>query len=688
MIKCSKCGAELSDDTKFCSYCGNKIEATTPPPIKEDEGDIIPDAPQQEPVNETARKSDTQKSLADKIKGKASEKWHKLSTYGKITAVAIIAFALLCLMAFLFGKTAAAVIAILQIVLTVVAVLMKKQVIKVPQSWLHIVALVLAVVLLAPYMTLFGTDYGDAEKFAWSDILLADVIPEPKSHLGEILANSDEYLSLYVYKTSAEDYSEYVDACEEKGFTVEAEQSDLSYYAYNADGYKLSLYYDENDNKMNISVDAAEEYGTLVWPDSTIASMLPVPKSTTGKITQDDEKGFAAYVSNTPIEEFNAYVAACSDAGFNIDANQYDESYSAQNSEGYKLSVSYQGNGVIFISVDEPEYAVSVEIECVENLLFSKYDVDVYVDDSMQGTISHGTTETYNLNLTKGVYEVKFVSAEDDEVTGGVSIDIYQDESLKYKISCTSSQINVETIQGTVSEYGEDEDFTESSDPDTSPATQPTDITLTMGEQDFKGMNYQEAEKIFRDMGFTNFEYRTVDTENETAQDTVCYIEITEWFVGDSDFVAGDKFDVDSTVTFFSYEYKAPETPSPVFYSTNDYETAKKGNTGVFSYRESGGSYDIYWIIDFDEGYVYYFTDGNGESFCDRLKIDSGTLNDRITITYHDGGDTWSYSLHFKYVDHPETLIMVDQNGFEYEYSTTDLNDALALRSTKNIKDY
>lgn len=41
----------------------------------------------------------------------------------------------------------------------------------------------------------------------------------------------------------------------------------------------------------------AEEYGALVWPDSEIASMLPVPKSTTGEITQDDEKGFAAYVS-------------------------------------------------------------------------------------------------------------------------------------------------------------------------------------------------------------------------------------------------------------------------------------------------------------------------------------------------------------------------------------------------------
>ena len=55
MMKCSKCGAELSDDTKFCSYCGNKIEAVTPPPIKETEEDSIPDDAQQEPGNETAR---------------------------------------------------------------------------------------------------------------------------------------------------------------------------------------------------------------------------------------------------------------------------------------------------------------------------------------------------------------------------------------------------------------------------------------------------------------------------------------------------------------------------------------------------------------------------------------------------------------------------------------------------------
>lgn len=130
------------------------------------------------------------------------------------------------------------------------------------------------------------------------------------------------------------------------------------------------------------------------------------------------------------------------------------------------------------------------------------------------------------------------------------------------------------------------------------------------------------------------------------------------------------------------------DDPKPVSYSTNDHDTAAEGNTGVFSYRSRGGSYDIYWIIDFDNGYVYWFTDGNGDSTCDRLKIDSGTLNDNVIITYHDGRDTWSQALHFKYVNRPEKLVMIDQNGFDYEYSATNLDDALSLRDSKTIIDY
>ena len=186
-------------------------------------------------------------------------------------------------------------------------------------------------------------------------------------------------------------------------------------------------------------------------------------------------------------------------------------------------------------------------------------------------------------------------------------------------------------------------------------------------------------------MGFSSFEYSTVDTKDASAADTICYIEITEWLFGDSNFKKGQIFATDSTVTFFYYKYEAP---SPVFYSTNDYETAKKGNSGIFSYKNKSGSYDIYWIIDFDTGYVYWFTDGNGESTCDKVKIVSGSLNDKIAVTWHDGGEQWTWTLHFKYVNSPVTLIVKDHYGVTTEFTTTDLDDALDIRNTKRIKEY
>lgn len=653
MINCSKCGAELSDDTRFCSYCGNKIEATTPPPIVED--DETPDSSQSEPANASTPRSDAPKSLADKIKDKASDKWRKLNTYSKVTTVAIAVFVLLCLVAFLFGKTAAGIIAVLQIVLTVAALLMKKQIIKVPKSWIHFVALALAVVLLVPYVSLFKLDYGDAEKFAWSDILLADVVPEPESRFGEIIGNSSEYLSLYVYRTSAADYGEYVDACKEKGFTVEADQSEQSYYAYNADGYKLSLYYDESNSKMHIGVDAAEQYGTLVWPDGIIASMLPVPASTTGEITQDDDKGFQAYVSNTPIDEFKNYVAACADRGFNIDAYESDESYSAENSEGYKLSVSYQGNSVISISVDEPEYEVSIEIECVENWAFSKYDVDVYIDDSFEGTIDHGTTETFAVTMSKGTYEIRFVNAEDDEVTGTVVIDIHQDESLRYKISCTSTKIDVETIVGTIAEYGEDE------------------APMPQSASSYKFDNYEDVQKELTDAGFTNISFEILYdiVLGWTNEGEIENISVD----GKTDFNRGDIFNKDAEI-IITYHMPEDDNPSNI--------TMAKGSSAYdgMNYLDVEQAFKDMGFTNIELGKVT--TESNsytdGEVFLveiDGWSFDAGEVfspNDKVYIKYY-------------HVEEPAVIesITIDNNSdFAALMKITDQTDASTIKQFVN----
>lgn len=618
-MKCSKCGAELSEDTKFCSYCGQKIEVTPPPVVEETE---IPPIPHVESVKEQKAgkaKADAPKSFANKAKDKGIESWNKLSPYGKVTTVSIAVFVLLCLVALLAGKTAAIVIAIVQIAMAVVSILIHKGVIRLEQKKLWLKWLVLAVAILFTALNVMSYSWGtktpstgqnpssinhssedNVEQIDWGNITLSKVLPEPQSNMMDLLHNGDDWLNVTVYDISENDYLEYVRWCKEDyGFTVDSDSFDDYFYAYNQEGYCLTLLYTETSKELSINLD--------------------VPMSTT----------------ENPVSETD---------------NKLDYADAASFEKALNDGVKVNGKIIQFDVVEyKPDSALGINCWSGEHLNFiSEEELDVGKGNIIVGRIIEELTKTLGSWVIH--YEVLSIDGEKIE--------------------------------------GETTDSTDSTEPEDPPVSQPTEITLTMGEDDFKGMNYQEAEQFFREMGFTNFEYRTVNTETESAEDTICYIEITEWFIGDSDFVKGDKFDADSTVTFFSYEYEAPTAPSPVFYSTNDYETAKNGNTGVFSYRDRGSSYDIYWIIDFDEGYVYYFTDGNGESSCDRLKIDSGTLNDKVTITYHDGGDTWSYKLHFKYVDHPETLIMVDQNGFDWEYSTTDLDDALNLRATKNIKDY
>ena len=179
------------------------------------------------------------------------------------------------------------------------------------------------------------------------------------------------------------------------------------------------------------------------------------------------------------------------------------------------------------------------------------------------------------------------------------------------------------------------------------PETEPPKITVTMSEEELKGLSTAEAEKKLREMGFTIFKYDTLSAGDRSDLDgKIASVEIKTWEFGDGDFSKGDSYEQNAIVVLWSYEYTEPEKPGQVHYSTNDYETAKKGNSGVFSYKNKNGAYDIYWIIDFDEGYVYWFTEGNGDDHCDKVKIVSGTLNDVMEITWNFDGDKTSWYLH------------------------------------------
>lgn len=117
------------------------------------------------------------------------------------------------------------------------------------------------------------------------------------------------------------------------------------------------------------------------------------------------------------------------------------------------------------------------------------------------------------------------------------------------------------------------------------------------------------------------------------------------------------------------------------YYSTNDSETAKLGNSGKYAYIKNGPNYDTYYVIDFDEGFVYRFLYGQGDESGELYIIDSGDLNNGLYITYYtsDSDSEFTDILHFHYANSPSTLIEVHDYE-ETKFQATSIDNALKLK--------
>lgn len=373
----------------------------------------------------------------------------------------------------------------------------------------------------------------------------------------------------------------------------------------------------------------------MEWPNTSLGERLPSPPVKTGEIAVETSDVLIVYAFDASEKDYQKFVKACEKRGFTVDSKKEDYTFSAYDEDGYFIELRYwKQDEKIDVKVK-----ASIEVNFAE-FSWPKSEIadSVPVPESNIGMISwenengfviyvgETSKEAYDGYVDR-CYDAGFTIeySKGDDYFRGINEDGYH-LNVSYEWNQTMF-VRADTSEALGKEPPEKAATPEQpSEPvDTAPAqTNPVDTTPVQTEPP--------------------------ETEQPTESST--------------------------------------EEPSPVSYSTNDYETAKNGNSGVFSYVKRGSSYDIYWIIDFDEGYVYYFTEGNGDEGCDRIKMESGSLNDVLIITYHDGGDTWSYGLHFHYKNQPTKLIMQDNDGFEYEYSTTNLTSALALRNSKTIRDY
>lgn len=392
-MKCTKCGNEIDGNSKFCPECGTKIE------VSQEKKTIqlrcrscngVMTADEETPVltckfcgsKELMQESDdvkiqrikskTYKEVElekmkheerkemrqeEKEKNQAQEKELKKFKKSKLSKIVLVLFFISLLVAwnsfsnknFILGIIAGA-----QTALFALSWLTGMQFVRKKRPNIHILFAVGGIILMFVFFKVKGETISESEMYNWPTGGMLTVLPEPKSKVGDIIEFTDT-VYLTVKRTSAEEYEAYLESCIEKGFTIEAERETTDYAAYNGEGYKLDLSYNKTGESMRIELEAPLAVEEITWPSSELANMLPVPEVSIGQIKYDSSSSFMIYVGNTSIDEFKAYVDECISAGFDVDYQRRDTSYSADNSSGYHLSVVYEGFDTIYIRIEAPE---------------------------------------------------------------------------------------------------------------------------------------------------------------------------------------------------------------------------------------------------------------------------------------------------------------------------------------------
>lgn len=193
------------------------------------------------------------------------------------------------------------------------------------------------------------------QTFTWPTSGLATLLPEPATNKGQIISNTDTSLSVEVRGCDEASYSAYLKQCQDAGFTVEASTNSSSYDAYDEEGNKLRLSLYKSTGEINIMLDKAEEFDSLVWPTTGLAANLPVPASTMGKIITDSSSAWKATMGQTDKAAYKAYVEEVFAAGFDQNYDKGDESFTADNTGGLHVEVRYTGANTMSVGIKVAE---------------------------------------------------------------------------------------------------------------------------------------------------------------------------------------------------------------------------------------------------------------------------------------------------------------------------------------------
>lgn len=189
-------------------------------------------------------------------------------------------------------------------------------------------------------------------KYDWPTGPLAQMIPTMNKKCKSISESENSLYITVVDGISKKDYDTYVSECKERGFTIDAEETNDDFEAYNPEGYQVRVSFsDFSEKEVDIHLDGPKADGNLAWPSTGLATKLPNPGKTKGNIAVDSASQFTAYVGDMDKAAYDAYVEQCIAAGFNVKYDKNKTWYDADNQQGDSLRVEYEGFNTVYISL-------------------------------------------------------------------------------------------------------------------------------------------------------------------------------------------------------------------------------------------------------------------------------------------------------------------------------------------------
>ena len=555
MIKCSKCGAELSDDTKFCSYCGNKIDAPTPPPIEEYEEDVVPETPQREPVKETVEKSTVPKTLGNKIKAKDAEIWSQLSLYGKVATVATGVFVLLALVGFLAGKNAAGIIAILQIELVVVSILMHKGVIKLEpkKDWLKY--LVLGVAILLTVLNIMSYSWGQGSKPNNDDVTYQPTVSDTDTNTSDLPTEpiiTTASTPIAATDCVGKDYSSIKSDFSSAGFT-------------NIKVEKVEDLKGSESDKLNtvesISVNGNAEFTQeqeFKKTDEVVIRYHAYEKCTvTIHVDFIPNLIFSTYDVEllwNGIEKGTLEHGEDQDFEFTVDPGEYTIAFESAESSSVKGEVSLTVDCDIEASYKISCYSDKVRVETLyvdrlTELAEGEVKLDVAASEYKYENYEDVTTALKTLGFTNIKYNVLY-----DIVFGWTDEGEVESVSIAGSSDFNRGDVFIADAEVIIT-YHMPED------------ADPSNITMNKSSSSYEGIDYLEVEQIFKGLGFTNITLDGTTIESTSYTDG----EVFEVEIDGYSFDSGDVFKPDEKVEI---KYYIVEEPMPNITIDNDADFA------------------------------------------------------------------------------------------------------------------